>query len=84
MGWGEETKTFTIRHENVTSQVINIDQETQKHWRLTPEGDQVVELGSHEVRVYNDVPVEGGILQADLMVGCKSFSSSISRLFADQ
>lgn len=47
-------------------QLINSDQVTSKCWKLTDEGRQVAETGSHEVRVFNAVPATG-IPLAELM-----------------
>lgn len=43
------------------------EQSTRKSWELTEEGKSVATNGSHEAFVYNAVPVDGGIPQADLM-----------------
>ena len=53
-------------------QIIDSRQRSSKHWELTLEGKEVAANGSHEARVYNAVPAEGGILQAQLMVGSQS------------
>ena len=37
-----------------------------KSWKLTGEGDEVVEEGSHEARLYNLVPAGDGIDQGKL------------------
>ena len=49
-------------------QVIEAELTSTAQWALTDEGRAVVEGGSHEALVYNAVPTEGGILQADIMV----------------
>ncbi|ESN91107.1 hypothetical protein HELRODRAFT_90419 [Helobdella robusta] len=46
--------------------VISTEQTSQTRWQLTPEGQEVMERGSHEAVVFRNVP-EGGIRQDDLM-----------------
>ena len=42
-----------------------------KSWKLTGEGEEVVQSGSHEARLFNLVPAaDGGIEQAKLMGLC--------------
>ena len=41
-----------------------------KSWKLTGEGEEVVQEGSHEARLYNMVPAVEGIDQAKLMALC--------------
>ncbi|XP_006822681.1 phenylalanine--tRNA ligase alpha subunit A-like [Saccoglossus kowalevskii] len=47
--------------------VVNCEQKNYKKWELTSEGQSVVAGGSHEAVVYQAVPPDTGILQADLM-----------------
>ncbi|XP_072019308.1 phenylalanine--tRNA ligase alpha subunit-like [Amphiura filiformis] len=47
--------------------IIESEQRTSKHWELTEEGKEVTKDGSHEARVYNAIPADGGIQQAQLM-----------------
>ncbi|XP_071952919.1 phenylalanine--tRNA ligase alpha subunit-like [Antedon mediterranea] len=47
--------------------VIQTEQLSNKHWELTKEGKLFVEHGSHEACVYEAVPSDTGIKQADLM-----------------
>ena len=47
--------------------VIQCEPRSCKRWELTEEGLQIVENGSHEAIVFNNIPAEG-IRQEDLMV----------------
>jgi len=47
--------------------VIESTQQTSKKWELTEEGRNVAETGSYEALVFNAVPPQTGILQADVM-----------------
>ncbi|XP_038067920.1 phenylalanine--tRNA ligase alpha subunit-like [Patiria miniata] len=47
--------------------VIETKQQTSKYWELTLEGKDMVKSGSYEALVFQAVPQEGGILQAELM-----------------
>lgn len=47
--------------------LVNTEVATHKSWELTEEGKYVVANGSHEAAVYNAIPADGGISQADLM-----------------
>lgn len=53
--------------------MIEAEQRTSKTWELTPEGQEIIHEGSHEVRVFNSIPSEG-LLQSELMVKKKSSS----------
>ncbi|XP_033637091.1 phenylalanine--tRNA ligase alpha subunit-like [Asterias rubens] len=57
----------TVKSLQALGNVIETKQQTNKYWELTPEGTQMVESGSYEALVYEAVPPEGGILQAELM-----------------
>lgn len=40
---------------------------SRKAWQVTDEGQYVIENGSHEASIYNAIPADGGIAQAELM-----------------
>jgi len=48
--------------------VIACEQHSFNTWSLTDEGEQVLQLGSHEAVVYNAVDPGAGTLQVDVMV----------------
>ena len=52
----------------VCVQVISTEQRQFDSWVLTGEGEEVVEKGSLEARVYMAVDAEAGTLQAQIMV----------------
>ena len=58
-------------------QVVSTEQRQFESWVLTGEGQEVVENGSHEARVYNAVTPDGGSLQSEIMVDL-SLSLSLS------
>lgn len=47
--------------------LLSAETTSRKAWQVTDEGQYVIENGSHEACVYNAIPVEGGISQAELM-----------------
>ena len=48
--------------------MIETDQRQFERWVLTDEGQEVVERGSHEARMFQAVDADGGSPQAELMV----------------
>lgn len=48
--------------------MISTEQRQFESWVLTGEGEEVVEKGSHEARLFKAVAPETGSLQADIMV----------------
>lgn len=48
--------------------MIDIEQRQFERWVLTSEGEEVVERGSHEARLFEAVDKESGSPQAELMV----------------
>ncbi len=50
-------------------QVIRTEQRQFENWVLTAEGEEIVEGGSHEARLFNAVDPTAGTLQTELMVG---------------
>ena len=49
-------------------QVIKLEQKTSRSIAPTAEGKSIIENGSYEFNLYQNVPVETGIAQPDLMV----------------
>ena len=49
-------------------QVVSSEQRQFERWILTGEGQDVVEKGSHEARVYHAVAPDEGTLQSEIMV----------------
>jgi phenylalanyl-tRNA synthetase alpha chain len=46
-------------------------------WKLTEEGEEIANTGSHEAKVFNAIPPTGGILIADLVASVfASFAAS--------
>ena len=58
--------------------MVSTEQRQFESWVLTGEGQEVVENGSHEARVYNAVAHEEGSLQSEIMVSL-SLSLSLSQ-----
>lgn len=48
-------------------EILNSEPTSRKTWQVTDEGQFVIEHGSHEASVYNAIPVDKGISQAELM-----------------
>ena len=48
--------------------MIETEQRQFERWVLTAEGQEVVERGSHEARMFETVDKDSGSLQAELMV----------------
>ena len=48
--------------------MIETEQRQFERWVLTSEGEEVVERGSHEARMFEAVDKDSGSLQAELMV----------------
>ncbi|XP_015117399.1 phenylalanine--tRNA ligase alpha subunit isoform X1 [Diachasma alloeum] len=55
-----------IKSLQTLDNVIDVEQVSQKRWEPTPEGEHVIEHGSHEAAVYKAVP-EAGIPQSEIM-----------------
>lgn len=56
-----------LKSIQATGDLLSAEQTSRKTWELTDEGKLVLANGSHEACVFNAVPTEGGISQADLM-----------------
>lgn len=48
-------------------ELIQADQVENKRFELTKEGEQILQNGSHEYRVWSSIPVDGAIQQSELM-----------------
>ena len=48
--------------------MIETEQRQFERWVLTDEGEEVVERGSHEARMFQAVDADNGSLQTELMV----------------
>lgn len=48
--------------------MISSEQRQFERWELTAEGEEMVQHGSHEARLFNAVDPQNGSLQAELMV----------------
>ncbi|XP_063048250.1 phenylalanine--tRNA ligase alpha subunit isoform X2 [Engraulis encrasicolus] len=60
--------------------LISAEQRSSKHWELTGEGQETVEQGSHEARVFKAIP-DDGLPQSELMKlpsGKVGFSKAMS------
>lgn len=47
--------------------LLNSETTSRKAWQVSDEGQYVIEHGSHEASVYNAIPADTGITQAELM-----------------
>ena len=54
--------------------MIEAELQSSAQWVLSDEGKLVAEGGSHEAQVYNAIPSEGSISQAEIMVRLGFFS----------
>ena len=59
-----------IKSLEALGDVIATEMYTVKRWQLTKEGEEVLTEGSHEFRVFDLIPPEGGIEQSSLMEAC--------------
>ncbi|KAH7638770.1 phenylalanine-trna ligase alpha subunit b-like protein [Dermatophagoides farinae] len=59
-------------------ELIKANQVESKRFELSNEGGQIVENGSHEFRVWSTIPMDGSILQSDLMKSIPD--SNVARL----
>ena len=48
--------------------MISTEQRQFEKWMLTAEGEEMVQYGSHEARLFNAVDPQNGSIQAELMV----------------
>ncbi|TRY75361.1 hypothetical protein TCAL_00765 [Tigriopus californicus] len=73
-----------IKSLECLGEVIQTQIDTLKHWELTPEGRQMAQDGSHEALVFQAVPSDGGVPQAELIqrlgktVGQVGFAKAMS------
>jgi phenylalanyl-tRNA synthetase alpha chain len=51
-------------------ELLNSETTSRKAWQVSDEGQFVIENGSHEASVYNAIPKDSGISQAELMKVC--------------
>lgn len=57
-----------LAHDN---EILHVEPISKKEWKLTKEGEEIVEKGSHEANLFAMIPAEG-IEQEKLMkVSCK-------------
>jgi len=67
----EQKIVGAIKSLEALGDVVNTQIYQVKSWKLTGEGEEVVQSGSHEARLFNLVPAaDGGIDQAKLMGLC--------------
>uniref|UniRef100_A0ABM5FQI2 phenylalanine--tRNA ligase n=1 Tax=Pogona vitticeps TaxID=103695 RepID=A0ABM5FQI2_9SAUR len=80
LGLDHQVLVGAVKSLQALGEVIDAEQRTSKKWELTSEGREIVEEGSHEVRVFNSIPSEG-LVQSDLMKlpsGKVGFSKAMS------
>nr|XP_056706638.1 phenylalanine--tRNA ligase alpha subunit [Euleptes europaea] len=80
LGLDHQVLVGAVKSLQALGEVIEAEQRTSKKWELTPEGEEVVQEGSHEVRVFNSIPLEG-LVQSELMklpCGKVGFSKAMS------
>ncbi|XP_060108660.1 phenylalanine--tRNA ligase alpha subunit [Heteronotia binoei] len=80
LGLDHQVLVGAVKSLQALGEVIEAEQRTSKRWELTPEGEEVVREGSHEVRVFNSIPLEG-LVQSELMnlpCGKVGFSKAMS------
>ncbi|OTF69936.1 hypothetical protein BLA29_012130, partial [Euroglyphus maynei] len=56
-----------VKSLQALGELIQADQVESKRFELTKHGDIVVENGSYEFRFWSAIPMDGSILQSDLM-----------------
>ncbi|XP_028310786.1 phenylalanine--tRNA ligase alpha subunit [Gouania willdenowi] len=66
LGVEHQVVVGAVKSLQSVGEVISAEQRSSKHWQLTEEGVEISELGSHEARVFECIPVEG-LLQSELM-----------------
>lgn len=59
------------------AQVINLEQKTSRSIAPTAEGKSIIENGSYEFNLYQNVPVDTGIDQPSLMVKTKTKTKNV-------
>ncbi|CAI8042886.1 Phenylalanine--tRNA ligase alpha subunit [Geodia barretti] len=67
-GREHQTVVGAIKSLQSVGNVVSTEQRQFESWVLTGEGQEVVENGSHEARVYNAVTSDGGSLQSEIML----------------
>ncbi|XP_032066414.1 phenylalanine--tRNA ligase alpha subunit [Thamnophis elegans] len=80
LGLEHQVLVGAVKSLQSLGEVIEAEQRTSKTWELTPEGQEIIHEGSHEVRVFNSIPPEG-LLQSELMKmpsGKVGFSKAMS------
>ncbi|KAJ6657656.1 hypothetical protein lerEdw1_002157 [Lerista edwardsae] len=80
LGLDHQALVGAVKSLQSLGQVIEAEQRSSKKWELTPEGQEIVQEGSHEVRVFNSIPLEG-LVQSELMKlssGKVGFSKAMS------
>ncbi|KAM3846670.1 phenylalanine--tRNA ligase alpha subunit isoform 3-T3 [Vipera latastei] len=80
LGLEHQVLVGAVKSLQALGEVIEAEQRTSKKWELTPEGQEIIHEGSHEVRVFHSIPPEG-LLQSELMTlpsGKVGFSKAMS------
>ncbi|KAL7988343.1 hypothetical protein Chor_007262 [Crotalus horridus] len=80
LGLEHQVLVGAVKSLQALGEVIEAEQRTSKKWELTPEGQEIIHEGSHEVRVFHSIPSEG-LLQSELMKlpsGKVGFSKAMS------
>uniref|UniRef100_A0A8D0L8W5 Phenylalanine--tRNA ligase alpha subunit n=1 Tax=Sphenodon punctatus TaxID=8508 RepID=A0A8D0L8W5_SPHPU len=66
LGLEHQALVGAIKSLQALGDLIDAELRSSRHWELTPEGQEVIQEGSHEVRVFNSIPPEG-LPQSELM-----------------
>ncbi|KAJ1172289.1 hypothetical protein NDU88_004136 [Pleurodeles waltl] len=80
LGLDHQQVVGAVKSLQALGEIINAEQRSSKHWELTPEGKEIADEGSHEVRVFQSIPDEG-MAQSELMKlpsGKVGFSKAMS------